>query len=109
MSQVDDTAVSTFLKKQQIVKSWIEEVLQVKLGDELLAALKNGIVLCYLMVEIEPRAIPSIQVKLNIAHLLYLFTHLLSCPAGGNHSRIQAQGECFILSGCMPRFRNGKV
>jgi hypothetical protein len=61
-NQVDNNAVANFLKKQLVVKSWIEEILQVKLGDELIAALKNGIVLCYLMVEIEPSAIPSIQV-----------------------------------------------
>lgn len=60
--QVDNNDVSTFLKKYIVVKSWIEEVLDVKLGDDLIASLKNGIVLCYLMVEIEPRAIPSIQV-----------------------------------------------
>ena len=60
--QVDNSIVITFLKKQQIVKGWIEEVLDVKLGEDLIAALKNGIVLCYLMVDIEPRAIPTIQV-----------------------------------------------
>ena len=62
--QVDNNTVTTFLKKQIVVKSWIEEVLNVKLGDDLIAALKNGIVLCYLMMEIEPLAIPSIQVWL---------------------------------------------
>ena len=58
----DDQAVVEFLKRQQLAKNWIEEVLKVKLGDDFLSALKNGIVLCYLMSEIDPGAIPTIQV-----------------------------------------------
>ena len=64
MVQVDNNTVIEFLKKKTVVKNWIEEVLKVKLGDDLIAALKNGIVLCYLMAEIEPLSIPKIQVCL---------------------------------------------
>lgn len=65
MTQVDDQTVIEFLKRQQVAKAWIEESLKVKLGDDFLAALKNGIVLCYLMSEIDPQAIPYVQVFPN--------------------------------------------
>lgn len=73
MSRIGDSEVREFLKKQTLVKYWIEEVLKVRLGEDLLQSLKNGIVLCYLMAEIEPLSIPKIQV----CHLL-AFCILLS-------------------------------
>lgn len=72
---MDDQKVIEFLKKQVLAKLWIEEVLQVKLGDDLGAALKNGIVLCYLISEIEPGSIPNIQVCLFAFFLVLLFFH----------------------------------
>ncbi len=62
MSQVDDSKVVEFLKRQILVKNWIEEVLKVRLNDDLISSLKNGIVVCYLMIEIEHGSIPAIQV-----------------------------------------------
>ena len=73
MSQVDNTTVITYLKKQIVVRKWIEDVLKVKLGDDLISALRNGIVLCYLMVEIEPRSIPTIQVFIYLIFYLSFF------------------------------------
>lgn len=59
---VTDETVASFLLLQQAVRNWIEESLEVPLDKEdLLEALRNGVVLCYLMQEIDPPSIPKIQ------------------------------------------------
>lgn len=72
MGLVGEAEVREFLKKQTLVKYWIEEVLKVRLGDDLIQSLKNGIVLCYLISEIDPFSVPKIQV--------YLFLFLFKFP-----------------------------
>eukprot|EP01103_Thecamoeba_quadrilineata_P007479 TRINITY_DN17353_c0_g1_i1.p1 TRINITY_DN17353_c0_g1~~TRINITY_DN17353_c0_g1_i1.p1 ORF type:complete len:823 (+),score=196.91 TRINITY_DN17353_c0_g1_i1:5-2473(+) len=56
---VADERVIEFLKTRRNVKAWIEEVLKVVLkGEDLHEALKTGIVLCYLMNEIDDSMMP---------------------------------------------------
>eukprot|EP01112_Ceratiomyxa_fruticulosa_P020320 TRINITY_DN688_c0_g1_i1.p1 TRINITY_DN688_c0_g1~~TRINITY_DN688_c0_g1_i1.p1 ORF type:complete len:868 (+),score=238.12 TRINITY_DN688_c0_g1_i1:281-2884(+) len=63
LAVVNDAKVVDFLRAEHAVKSWIEQSLKIKLGEDLPSALKNGIILCYLMEEIEPQSIPRIQEK----------------------------------------------
>eukprot|EP01130_Rhizamoeba_saxonica_P016478 TRINITY_DN7626_c0_g1_i1.p1 TRINITY_DN7626_c0_g1~~TRINITY_DN7626_c0_g1_i1.p1 ORF type:complete len:708 (-),score=155.76 TRINITY_DN7626_c0_g1_i1:72-2132(-) len=58
---VTDDRVYQYLCIKDSVKDWIQNVLSVSLGDDLHAEFKNGVVLCYLMQELDPRSIPHIQ------------------------------------------------
>jgi hypothetical protein len=58
---VPDERVYEFINLQKAVKQWIEEVLSIKLQDDLHPQLKRGVILCYLMKQIEENAIPRIQ------------------------------------------------
>eukprot|EP01088_Endostelium_zonatum_P019435 TRINITY_DN6708_c0_g1_i1.p1 TRINITY_DN6708_c0_g1~~TRINITY_DN6708_c0_g1_i1.p1 ORF type:complete len:703 (-),score=192.48 TRINITY_DN6708_c0_g1_i1:79-2187(-) len=61
-SKVPDESVLEFQYKQHSVKLWIEKILHIKLENEdLYSSLRNGVVLCYLMKELDPRLIPRIQ------------------------------------------------
>mmetsp|Transcript_4307 Transcript_4307/g.15157 ORF Transcript_4307/g.15157 Transcript_4307/m.15157 type:complete len:783 (+) Transcript_4307:172-2520(+) len=54
--------LDAFLEQRAAVRRWIEQTLQVRLqDDDLVEALKNGIVLCYIMLEVVPQSIPRIQ------------------------------------------------
>lgn len=53
--------VERYLCRELSIKAWIEEVLSIKIGDNLAKALQNGIVLCYLSSEIHPGSIPAIH------------------------------------------------
>jgi hypothetical protein len=55
--------VCEFVRTQRAVKIWIEAVLNIngKLDEDLHKSLRSGVILCYLMLEIEERSIPRIQ------------------------------------------------
>jgi len=73
--RVTDDRVYQYLCTQKAVQNWIQKVLDVKLADDLHQALKNGIVLCYLMREIDERSIPMIQE--NTSHFFKLKENIL--------------------------------
>lgn len=64
----DDQQVCEFIRTQRSVKLWIEDVLgiQGKLDEDLHNSLKSGVILCYLMLEIEERSIPRIQENTDV-------------------------------------------
>lgn len=63
INKVSNERVYQFKRTQYAVKNWIEEVLDIKgkLEEDLILSLKSGVILCYLMLEIEERSIPRIQ------------------------------------------------
>eukprot|EP01101_Sappina_pedata_P002276 TRINITY_DN12522_c0_g1_i1.p1 TRINITY_DN12522_c0_g1~~TRINITY_DN12522_c0_g1_i1.p1 ORF type:complete len:812 (-),score=303.15 TRINITY_DN12522_c0_g1_i1:14-2449(-) len=60
-SQVSDERLSEYLKTQKNVHDWIESTLKIKLDENLLEALRNGIVLVYLVNAIEENTILKLQ------------------------------------------------
>ena len=64
--------VCEFIRTQRAVKIWIETVLNIngKLDEDLHKSLKSGVILCYLMLEIEERSIPRIQENTDAAFKL---------------------------------------
>jgi len=56
-----DERIFEFLNIQKAVRLWVDETLDIKIDEDLLKALNNGIVLCYLMKAIDPNSIPTIQ------------------------------------------------
>jgi len=59
--KVTDERLVLFQRTQRAVRDWIEMVLNIRVSDDLQEALRNGVILCYLMQEIEERSIPRIQ------------------------------------------------
>jgi hypothetical protein len=62
-TEKQDLRICQFIRTQRSVKQWIEEVLNIKdkLDEDLFKSLQSGVILCYLMLEIEERSIPRIQ------------------------------------------------
>eukprot|EP01105_Mastigella_eilhardi_P006499 TRINITY_DN18058_c0_g1_i1.p1 TRINITY_DN18058_c0_g1~~TRINITY_DN18058_c0_g1_i1.p1 ORF type:complete len:762 (-),score=221.75 TRINITY_DN18058_c0_g1_i1:78-2282(-) len=60
-TKIPGDKVQEYLAKEKAVRAWIQAVLSVNLGEDLYAALKNGIVLCYLMQTLEPSTIPYVH------------------------------------------------
>ncbi len=62
-NEIPAQVVCEFIRKQRAVKIWIEAVLNIngKLDQDLQKSLQSGVILCYLMLEIEERSIPRIQ------------------------------------------------
>eukprot|EP01130_Rhizamoeba_saxonica_P006137 TRINITY_DN2436_c0_g1_i5.p1 TRINITY_DN2436_c0_g1~~TRINITY_DN2436_c0_g1_i5.p1 ORF type:complete len:713 (-),score=172.49 TRINITY_DN2436_c0_g1_i5:1884-4022(-) len=58
---VTNDVIADFLNVQHSVKTWIESVMDVSLNQDLHSDIKNGVILCYLMEEINARAIPKIH------------------------------------------------
>ncbi len=67
-TEKEDIRICDFIRTQYATKLWIEEVLNIqgKLEENLHNSLKSGVILCYLMVEIEERSIPRIQENTEI-------------------------------------------
>jgi hypothetical protein len=59
--KISDERLTLHLRTEKAVKEWIEKVLSIRLDDDLQKALSTGVILCYLMTEIEERSIPRIQ------------------------------------------------
>lgn len=78
MNPVSDQRVLEFLRTEAKVRRWIEDVAKVSLvGEDLLYALKDGVVLCQLMLEVDPNSIPRVQVLFvscaTCCYLQYMF------------------------------------
>eukprot|EP01102_Stenamoeba_stenopodia_P017514 TRINITY_DN6291_c0_g1_i3.p1 TRINITY_DN6291_c0_g1~~TRINITY_DN6291_c0_g1_i3.p1 ORF type:complete len:784 (+),score=250.28 TRINITY_DN6291_c0_g1_i3:93-2444(+) len=59
---VTDEKIAEFLATRQAIRDWIEEALEVPLDKQNLGeCLRSGVILCYLMLEIDPSSIPKIQ------------------------------------------------
>eukprot|EP01103_Thecamoeba_quadrilineata_P016666 TRINITY_DN5625_c0_g1_i2.p1 TRINITY_DN5625_c0_g1~~TRINITY_DN5625_c0_g1_i2.p1 ORF type:complete len:802 (-),score=233.69 TRINITY_DN5625_c0_g1_i2:57-2462(-) len=84
----DNERLTHYLKTTVVVKHWIEEVLVIKLSSDLLDSFRNGVVLCYLMNEIQNRiVIPRIQEKTTQVFKLKenITAFLLACDEYGVH------------------------
>jgi hypothetical protein len=53
--------LTTFLNLENSVRTWIESTLNIPLRGDFMEAIKNGIVLCYLMRELDEHSIPRVQ------------------------------------------------
>eukprot|EP00727_Mastigamoeba_balamuthi_P012399 m51a1_g7782 hypothetical protein (1253) ;mRNA; f:227088-233128 len=53
--------VDEHLATLRAVRLWIEEVLSIRLGEDLLGALRTGVVLCYLAREVDGACIPQVH------------------------------------------------
>jgi len=59
--KMPDSRFCEFIRTLRSVRSWVEETLDITLNDDLFISLKSGVILCYLMQQIEPGSIPRIQ------------------------------------------------
>jgi len=70
IKNITDERVKQYLRTEIVVKEWIEQVLQIKLKDNLYESLQNGIVLCYLANAIEDNIVPTIRENTTVGFKL---------------------------------------
>jgi len=61
IKRISDDRVLEFARARAGIKAWLEEVLSVKLSPNLHYDLKNGVVLCFLMNELDPALVPLVE------------------------------------------------
>ena len=55
-------SVDEYLRKEQEVKTWLEELLSIELPVLFLPALRDGVLLCFAMLAVYPRSIPKVHI-----------------------------------------------
>lgn len=63
--KLKDADVEQYICRELSIKTWIEDVLSIKIDESLGKALQSGIILCYLSSEIHPGSIPAIHEETN--------------------------------------------